>query len=196
MKLDKKRIRPFTSPLVSFIGDRIVSRGIITLTVIAGTYPAQVTKEIDFLIVDCPSTYNIILGKPALNRLRVVTSTYHLKVKFSTTYGVGEIRGDQVLARECYQATLASGENHTWVINEPKPILESSETPQEVEIVRRDLTKVLKIGTTLPTSEKEKMIYFLRVNQDVFASKHEDMPGIDRKIIQHRLNVNPECKPM
>ena len=102
MKLDKKRIRPFTSPLVSFTGDRIVSRGIITLTVIVGTYPAQVTKEIDFLIVDCPSTYNIILGKPALNRLRVVTSTYHLKVKFSTTYGVGEIRGDQVLARECY----------------------------------------------------------------------------------------------
>ena len=27
MKLDKKRIRPFTSPLVSFIGDRIVLKG-------------------------------------------------------------------------------------------------------------------------------------------------------------------------
>ena len=57
MKLDKKRIRPFISPLVSFIGDRIIPRGIVTLTVIAGTYLAQVTKEIDFLIVDCPSTY-------------------------------------------------------------------------------------------------------------------------------------------
>ena len=22
------------------------------------------------------------------------------------------------------------------------------------------------------------------------------MPGIDRKIIQHRLNINPECKPV
>ena len=58
------------------------------------------------------------------------------------------------------------------------------------------MTKVLKIGTTLPTFEKEKMISFLRANQDVFAWKHEDMPGIDRKIIQHRLNVNPNCKPM
>ena len=27
MKLDKKRIKPFTSPLVSFIGDRIIPRG-------------------------------------------------------------------------------------------------------------------------------------------------------------------------
>ena len=82
MKLDKGRIWPFTSPLVSFTGDRIILRSIVTLTIIAGTYPEQVTKEIDFLIVNCPSTYNIILGRPTLNKLRVVTSTYYLKVKF------------------------------------------------------------------------------------------------------------------
>ena len=77
MKLDKKRIKPFTSPLVSFTGDRIVPRGIVTLTVIVGTYSAQVTKEIHFLIVDCPSSYNIILGKPAFNRLRAATLIYY-----------------------------------------------------------------------------------------------------------------------
>ena len=135
MKQDKKRIRPFTLPLGSFTGDRIVPRGIVTLTVNAGTYLAQVTKNIDFLIIDCPSTYNIILGRPALNRLRVATSTCYLKVKFPTAHGVGEIRGDQVLAKEYYQAALAFGENHTWVINEPEPIPEPLETPQEVEII-------------------------------------------------------------
>ena len=56
--------------------------------------------------------------------------------------------------------------------------------------------KVLKIETTLLASEKEKIISFLRANQDVFSWKHEDMPRIDRKIIQHHLNVNPECKPV
>ena len=196
MKLDKKRIRPFTSPLVSIAGDRIVPKGIITLTVIARTYPSQVTKEIDFLIVDCPSTYNIILGRPALNKLRAVMSTYYLKVKFLAAHMVGEIRGDQVLARECYQVALASGENHTWVINESEPNPEPSKIPQEVEIVPGDSTKVLKIGTTFSTSEKEKMISFLRANQDVFTWKHEDLPKIDRKIIQNCLNVNPECKPV
>ena len=94
--------------MVSFTGDKIVPRGIVTLIVIARIYPAKVIKEIDFLIVDCPLIYNIILGRPALNRIRAVTSTYHLKVKFPTAHGVGKIREDQVLAKECYQAALAS----------------------------------------------------------------------------------------
>ena len=196
MKQDKRMIRPFTSPLVSFTGDRIVPRGIVTLTVIAGTYPTQITKEINFLIIDYPSTYNIILGRLALNRLRAVTSTYCLKVKFPTAHEVREIIGDQVLTRECYQTALVSGENHTWVIKEPKPIFELSETTQEVEDVPGDSSKVLKIGSALPTLEKKKMISLLRANQDVFIWKHEDMPGIDKKIIQHCLNINPECKPV
>jgi len=54
--------------------------------------------------------------------LKAVTSTYYLKVKFPTAHNIGEIWGDQVLARECYQTTLASGEKHTWMIDEPEPI--------------------------------------------------------------------------
>ena len=41
----------------------------------------------------------------------------------------------------------------------------------------------MKIGIALPIAKKEKMISFLRENQDVFTWKHEDMPEIDRKII-------------
>lgn len=54
--------QPFTSPLVSFIKDTIIPKGVIKLTIIAGTFPAQVSKEIDFFVVDCPSAYNIIHG--------------------------------------------------------------------------------------------------------------------------------------
>ena len=94
MKLSQERLRPFTSPLVSFTGDRITPRGIIRLTAIASTYPSQISKEIDFLVVDYSSTYNVILGQPTLNKLKVVTSTYYLKVKFPTAYGIREIQGD------------------------------------------------------------------------------------------------------
>ena len=102
LKLDWKRLRPFESLLVNFSGDRVYPRGIGTLTVIVGTQPRQLTRQLDFLVVDCPSSYNVIIGRPALNRWKAATSTYCLKVKFPTDNGVGEVRGDQILARECY----------------------------------------------------------------------------------------------
>ena len=90
----------------------------MTLTVTVGTYLEQLTHQLDFLVVDCPSSYNVIIGRPTLNRWKSATSTYYLKVKFPIENRVGEVRGDQVLARDCYQAILAAKENHMWMIEE------------------------------------------------------------------------------
>ena len=85
----------------------------MTLTVTAGSYPLQITKQLDFLVVDCLSSYNVIIGRPTLNHWKAATSTYYLKVKFPAEHGIGEVKGDQVLARECYQVVLAMKENYT-----------------------------------------------------------------------------------
>ena len=74
-----------------------------------------------------------------------------MKVKFPTAHGIGEIRGDQVLTRECYQAAQVLGQNHTWMIDEPELIPEPSEAPQGIEVVLGDSSKVLKIGSALDT---------------------------------------------
>jgi hypothetical protein len=42
----------------------------------------------------------------ALNELRAITSTSHLKMKFPTEQGVGEVKGDQWVARQYYNITL------------------------------------------------------------------------------------------
>ena len=118
LRLDPRKLCPFDSPLVSFSGDRVYPKGIVTLTVTVGAYPVQLTRQLDFLVVDYPSSYNVIIGRPTLNKWKAATSTYCLKVKFPTDNGVGEVKGDQVLARECYQAVLAAKENHTWMIEE------------------------------------------------------------------------------
>jgi len=79
-----------------------VSYCIVTLTVIVGAHLGQLTHQLDFLVVDCPSSYNVIIGRLTLNRWKATMSTYCLKVKFPTENSVGEVKRDQVLARECY----------------------------------------------------------------------------------------------
>ena len=43
LRLDPKRLRPFDSPLVSFSGDKVYPKGIVTLTVTVRSYPVQLT---------------------------------------------------------------------------------------------------------------------------------------------------------
>ena len=84
--------------------------GTITLPVVVEAYPQQVTKGINFLMVDCSYSYNAIIGRPTLNSWKAITYTYHLSVKFHMEYGVGEAQGDQLEARECYLAMLTMDE--------------------------------------------------------------------------------------
>ena len=39
------------------------------------------TENIRYLVVNAPSAYNILLFRPALNRIGVVASTRHMKMK-------------------------------------------------------------------------------------------------------------------
>ena len=112
MKVAPERLHPFDSPLVSFNGDRVYPKGIVTLTITVRSYLKQLTHQLDFLVVNYPSFYNVIIKRPTLNCWKAATSTYYVKVKFLTKNGVGEIKGDQVLAKECYQVALAAKESH------------------------------------------------------------------------------------
>ena len=78
------------APLVGFGGTRVLPLGAVTLSIMVGDYPQQITKDVTFLVFDCSFAYNAILGRPTLNSWKAVTSTYHLMIKFPTNYGVGE----------------------------------------------------------------------------------------------------------
>jgi hypothetical protein len=59
-----------------------------------------------------------------------------------------------------------------------------------------DPGKKVCIGLQLPLLVKEDLVAFLRRNSDVFAWSHEDMPGIDPSVIVHKLNVDPNHRPV
>ena len=60
----------------------------------------------NFIVVEGPSVYNVILGRPTLNQARAVVSTYRLIVKFPTPQGTGILKGDQATARSYYVTSL------------------------------------------------------------------------------------------
>ena len=69
----------------------MIPLGSIQLVLTLGDPPCQATMAVTFLIVDAPSTYNILLGRPSLNSIRAIPSDYHMVIKFPTTNGVGMV---------------------------------------------------------------------------------------------------------
>lgn len=57
-----------------------------------------------------------------MNALKAIISIYHLKIKFPTgevrgPRGIGEVRGEQVLARECYVQELIPGQGKVNIVD-------------------------------------------------------------------------------
>jgi hypothetical protein len=106
MEISPENVIPATCPLVGFAGEQVLPVGSIELPVTAGDYPTTKTIMVKFFLIDRPSAYNAIIGRTVLNDLKAITSTSHLKIKFPTERGVGEVRGEQGVARQCYNITL------------------------------------------------------------------------------------------
>ncbi|XP_041026941.1 uncharacterized protein LOC121267139 [Juglans microcarpa x Juglans regia] len=100
MGISLDRLRPSPSPLKGFSLEAMQPIGAIILLVTVGQGVHTVTSMTDFLMVKAPLSYNAILGRSTLNNLKVVTSTYHFKMKFLTKVGFSKVQGEQILVRE------------------------------------------------------------------------------------------------
>ncbi|XP_010677957.1 uncharacterized protein LOC104893540 [Beta vulgaris subsp. vulgaris] len=95
MGLQEVDIIKKANALYGFRGEPTRTLGEITLP----TYAKGVNLQTRFSVVDCPSTYNIIMGTPWIHKMEVVPSTYHQTIKFPIKWGVHqEIKGDRKLA--------------------------------------------------------------------------------------------------
>ncbi|XP_030931293.1 uncharacterized protein LOC115957232 [Quercus lobata] len=78
LKLRPEDLTGYDSPLVSFEGKTVISRGQIRLPIQTGSN----IVEVDFIVVDAYSPYTAIVTRPWLHALGAVSSTLPQRVKY------------------------------------------------------------------------------------------------------------------
>ena len=201
MVIGREKLEPVNTHLRGFSGQKVLPLGLIQLVLTLGDPPCQATTIARFLIVDAPSAYNMLLGRPSLNAIKAIPSAYHMMIKFPTLSGVGMVQGDQRVARECYSASVKQKEVDNVYMDEldmRDEVLTRLEPSEELELVSLDddPEHLAYIGSKLAEDLKGLLTQFLRQNKDVFAWKQADIGGIDPTVITHSLNVSPSFKPI
>ncbi|XP_019179294.1 PREDICTED: uncharacterized protein LOC109174517 [Ipomoea nil] len=102
MELTREQLNPVKTPLAGFTGDSVEAEGSITLPVEVGSYPDVQKLSMKFIMVNLACSYNAILGRPGLEDLGALISIEHLCLKFRTPNGIGTVRCDRRVARDCY----------------------------------------------------------------------------------------------
>ena len=62
MWINREHLVLTNASLVRFGGTKVYLLGAITLPITVGDYPQKITKDVTFLVVNCSSAYNAILG--------------------------------------------------------------------------------------------------------------------------------------
>ncbi|KAJ8506676.1 hypothetical protein OPV22_007562 [Ensete ventricosum] len=204
MGLTDRDLTPLTSTLTRLTGDFVSSLGATTIPVTFRGEPRLKTLLVSFMVVKLPSTYNAIIGRPTLNRLKAVVSTYHRIMKFPTRTGVDEVKSDPREFKQCYlTATTLFKKSRTEPVgtmplgpeesardtHSTKKVLELSLDPNRPD-------KLVKVGSELTKNQQVQLIDFLRKNDDVFAWSPNDMSGVDPEIAQHYLNISLDARPV
>ena len=90
MGIGREKLELVNAHLRGFSGEKVLPLGSVQLVLTLGDPPCQATSTIKFLMMEAPSAYNMLLGKPSLNAIRAIPSAYHMVVKFPTENGVGK----------------------------------------------------------------------------------------------------------
>ncbi|VFQ90223.1 unnamed protein product [Cuscuta campestris] len=171
--LSRGDLKPICTPLSGFTRDTIEAEGTITVKAGVGDGTHRLWLDMEFMFV--------------------------------TPTGVGVARGNQSLSQSCYvratksQARFNENVSTICAAIQKEEGRSRAEPAEEVEDVALDPAKPeqkVKVGKTLTPGLKERLVSILQSFKLLFAWGPGDMPGVDPRIICHRLAVDPTHKPI
>ena len=99
MKVPFSHLSSADRDLSGFNGSTTLTVGDIALSVKAG----PVTQQVLFSVVDDLGPYNAIVGRTWLHVMKAISLTYHQTISYLTACGQVDLKGSQLVARQCYQ---------------------------------------------------------------------------------------------
>ena len=100
-------IVPLVHPILGFGGQEVNPPGMICLPMHFGDKLKSKNLEVDFLVVNVRTAYNVILGRSTLHKVKTVIAPYLLQLQFEADdSSIGEMCGNQRTAWECYLVNI------------------------------------------------------------------------------------------
>jgi len=157
LQLSSDMLRPYTGCLYGFADNPVEVRGYLELRTTFTDGAASRTEGIRYLVFNANSAYNILLGRPTLNRLRAVSSTRHMKMKLPALSGkVIVIKSDREEAHKCYENSLKTKRSVVMMIERPPvPDSQIELEPLEEETPTDSTPIVVTLGAT-PTGDAHR----------------------------------------
>ncbi|GKV04724.1 hypothetical protein SLEP1_g16838 [Rubroshorea leprosula] len=193
MQLNPSSLQKYEGPIYGFNNQPVPVEGVITLPIYVGLEPRFRMASVTFLVVKMEFAFNVILGRATLCELKAVISQPHLCMKFPTPQGVGVLKGNQKMARACYQDTFKKVE-----LAEAPRVSSENRRPTQPGQQTMSISDIehKPEGVKLTKEERAELLEFLRVNQDVFAWTTDEMPSIPAELTVHKLSTDPTKRPV
>jgi hypothetical protein len=219
MGFKREDLQKVEHPLYGFGNKRIEVLGKIDVNVTFGQDATMRAEVISFDVVDFSYPYNAIFDRHTINKFAAVIHQGYLLMKIPTAAGVISVYGSQEEAQRAERNTSVHN-RQVHVIDEDESGEAVPEVEQKAEAQMRQSIKeaeaermkavddtrtialcadvpsrTVMIGTEVSKEEENKLLQFLRHNQDVFAWSKSDLTGVHRSVIEHAMNTDPKVKP-
>lgn len=204
MKLSRSQLHPLETPLYGFGGKRVNALGKISLSVSFGDSNNARTEYVNFDVVDISYPYNAIFSRGFINisyPYNPLSLPMHEDASFERS-----INNLQKSKRG--QRNREKGFNGTKKCKHPSikqrfPVRKTRRhASRKISIIPKssiqaitpfpeDSNKKIYHSSKLSKAEKCDLSNFLIENLDVIAWLAKDLTGVDRKIVEHALNIDP-----